>query len=169
LSARGIETATIERFQIGYAIESWNDVLRRFGATESSRAALLAGGLIIERDQPRAGSEPYYDRFRDRIMFPIRDPRGRVLGFGGRIIDRGEPKYLNSPETELFHKAANFTVARDQAGRVPLRRLVVVEGYMDVVRLHQAGVQYAVATLGTATRPNTCGARSGWSVRLCLL
>jgi DNA primase len=154
LEARGIEAATIERFQIGYAIESWNDVLRRFGATESSRAALLAGGLIIEREQPRAGSEPYYDRFRDRIMFPIRDPRGRVLGFGGRVIDRGEPKYLNSPETELFHKGRElYGLHEIRLARVPLRRLVVVEGYMDVVRLHQAGVQYAVATLGTATTP----------------
>ncbi|MGA3156879.1 MAG: DNA primase [Steroidobacteraceae bacterium] len=154
LAARGIEAATIERFQIGYAIESWNDVLRRFGATETSRAALLAGGLIIERDQPRAGSEPYYDRFRDRIMFPIRDPRGRVLGFGGRVIDRGEPKYLNSPETELFHKGRElYGLHEIRLARVPLRRLVVVEGYMDVVRLHQAGVQYAVATLGTATTP----------------
>ena len=154
LAARGIEAATIERFQIGYAIESWNDVLRRFGATEASQAALLAGGLVIERDQPRAGSEPYYDRFRDRIMFPIRDPRGRVLGFGGRVIDKGEPKYLNSPETELFHKGRElYGLHEIRLARVALRRLVVVEGYMDVVRLHQAGVQYAVATLGTATTP----------------
>jgi DNA primase len=154
LAARGLEAATIERFQIGYAIESWNELLRRFGATESARAALLAGGLIIEREQPRSGSEPYYDRFRDRIMFPIRDPRGRVLGFGGRVIDRGEPKYLNSPETELFHKGRElYGLHEIRLARVPLRRLVVVEGYMDVVRLHQAGVQYAVATLGTATTP----------------
>src|SRR5271170_7398550 len=154
LAARGIEPATIERFQIGYAIESWNDVLRRFGATEASQAALLAGGLIIERDQPRAGSEPYYDRFRDRIMFPIRDPRGRVLGFGGRVIDRGEPKYLNSPETELFHKGRElYGLHEIRLARQNLKRLIVVEGYMDVVRLHQAGLQYAVATLGTATTP----------------
>jgi len=154
LAARGIEPATIERFQIGYAIESWNDVLRRFGATEASQAALLAGGVVIAREQPRAGSEPYYDRFRDRIMFPIRDPRGRVLGFGGRVIDKGEPKYLNSPETELFHKGRElYGLHEIRLARVPLRRLVVVEGYMDVVRLHQAGVQYAVATLGTATTP----------------
>ena len=154
LAARGIEAATIERFQIGYAIESWNDVLRSFGATESSQAALLAGGLIIEREQPRPGSEPWYDRFRDRIMFPIRDPRGRVLGFGGRVIDKGEPKYLNSPETELFHKGRElYGLHEIRLARVALRRLVVVEGYMDVVRLHQAGVPYAVATLGTATTP----------------
>jgi DNA primase len=151
---RGLDAAIIERFLIGYAPESWNEVLRRFGATEDSRAMLLAAGLIIERDTPRAGSEPYYDRFRDRIMFPIRDPRGRVLGFGGRILDRGEPKYLNSPETELFHKGRElYGLHEIRLARQNLKRLIVVEGYMDVVRLHQAGLQYAVATLGTATTP----------------
>jgi DNA primase len=151
---RGLDAAIIDRFMIGYAPESWNEVLRRFGATDDSRAMLLAGGLIIERDTPRAGSEPYYDRFRDRIMFPIRDPRGRVLGFGGRILDRGEPKYLNSPETELFHKGRElYGLHEIRLARQNLKRLIVVEGYMDVVRLHQAGLQYAVATLGTATTP----------------
>jgi DNA primase len=151
---RGLDAAIIERFMIGYAPESWNEVLRRFGATDESRAMLLASGLIIERDTPRAGSEPYYDRFRDRIMFPIRDPRGRVLGFGGRILDRGEPKYLNSPETELFHKGRElYGLHEIRLARQNLKRLIVVEGYMDVVRLHQAGLQYAVATLGTATTP----------------
>src|SRR5208282_2682323 len=151
---RGLDAAIIERFMIGYAPESWNEVLRRFGATDESRAMLLAAGLIIERDTPRAGSEPYYDRFRDRIMFPIRDPRGRVLGFGGRILDRGEPKYLNSPETELFHKGRElYGLHEIRLARQNLKRLIVVEGYMDVVRLHQAGLQYAVATLGTATTP----------------
>ncbi len=151
---RGLDAAIIERFMIGYAPESWNEVLRRFGATDESRALLLAAGLIIERETPRAGSEPYYDRFRDRIMFPIRDPRGRVLGFGGRILDRGEPKYLNSPETELFHKGRElYGLHEIRLARQNLKRLIVVEGYMDVVRLHQAGLQYAVATLGTATTP----------------
>ncbi|MGH8262902.1 MAG: toprim domain-containing protein, partial [Steroidobacteraceae bacterium] len=90
--------------------------------------------------------------FRDRIMFPIRDARGRVIGFGGRVLDKGEPKYLNSPETSLFHKGRElygFYEARQS--RADLKRLMVVEGYMDVVRLHQAGIAYAVATLGTAT------------------
>jgi DNA primase len=99
-------------------------------------------------------SERHYDRFRDRIMFPIRDARGRVLGFGGRIIDAGEPKYLNSPETALFHKGRElYGIYETRRSRPTLTRLVVVEGYMDVVRLHQAGVDYALATLGTATTP----------------
>ena len=154
LRGRGLDAAIAERFRIGYAPDAWNEVLRRFGATDESRRALSATGLIIERDTPRPGSEPWYDRFRDRIMFPIRDPRGRVLGFGGRVLEGGEPKYLNSPETTLFHKGQElYGLHEIRLARTNLRRLVFVEGYMDVVRLHQAGVSYAVATLGTATTP----------------
>jgi DNA primase len=154
VQGRGLDAPTIERFRIGYAPDSWNEVLRRFAGTDEARRALLAGGLIIERDTPRAGSEPWYDRFRDRIMFPIRDPRGRVLGFGGRLLGAGEPKYLNSPETALFHKGQElYGLHEIRLARTTLKRLVIVEGYMDVVRLHQAGVAYAVATLGTATTP----------------
>ena len=154
MQGRGLDAAIIERFRIGYAPDSWNEVLRRFGATDEARRALSAGGLIIERDTPRAGSEPWYDRFRDRIMFPIRDPRGRVLGFGGRLLGAGEPKYLNSPETALFHKGQElYGLHEIRLARTSLTRLLVVEGYMDVVRLHQAGIAYAVATLGTATTP----------------
>ena len=152
LRGRGLDAAVIERFRIGYAPDAWNEVLRRFGATDESRGRLLATGLIVARETPRPGSEPWYDRFRDRIMFPIRDARGRVLGFGGRVLDKGEPKYLNSPETEIFHKGRElYGLHEARLARVKLERLLVVEGYMDVVRLHQAGVQYAVATLGTAT------------------
>jgi DNA primase len=154
LQARGLDATIIDRFRIGYAPDAWNEVLHRFGATDESRRALLATGLIIERETPRAGSEPWYDRFRDRIMFPIRDPRGRVLGFGGRVLERGEPKYLNSPETALFHKGQElYGLHEIRLARTSLKRLVFVEGYMDVVRLHQAGVACAVATLGTATTP----------------
>jgi DNA primase len=154
LQGRGLESATLERFRIGYAPDAWNEVLRRFGATEMARKALQSTGLIIERETPRPGSEPFYDRFRDRIMFPIRDPRGRVLGFGGRVLEGGEPKYLNSPETELFHKGHElYGLHEIRLARTSLQRLLFVEGYMDVVRLHQAGVAYAAATLGTATTP----------------
>src|SRR6185436_10544507 len=102
---RGLTSETLERFGIGYAPNSWNEVLRRFGGNEEARKQLSELGLIIERErgQVRDG-ERHYDRFRDRVMFPIRDARGRVIAFGGRIIDQGEPKYLNSPETALFHK-----------------------------------------------------------------
>jgi len=152
LRGRGLEPATLAAFRIGYAPDSWREVLQRFGATEESRRALLTTGLIIARERPAPGQDPHYDRFRDRIMFPIRDARGRVIGFGGRVLDRGEPKYLNSPETTLFHKGRElYGLYEVRQARVPLKRLLVVEGYMDVARLHQAGIQYAVATLGTAT------------------
>ena len=148
---RGLTPETLDRFLVGYSANSWNDVLRRFGPAEP----LAACGLVIEREGGAgSGSERHYDRFRDRLMFPIRDARGRVIAFGGRIIDQGEPKYLNSPETTLFHKGRElYGLYEVRQSRTPLKRLIVVEGYMDVVRLHQAGITYAVATLGTATTP----------------
>ena len=153
LAQRGLTAATQERFAIGYAPDSWNELLRHFGGSDAERKRLLDGGLIIERERGagREG-ERYYDRFRDRVMFPIRDARGRVIGFGGRVIDAGEPKYLNSPETMLFHKGRElYGLYETRRARRNLERLVVVEGYMDAVSLHQAGVDYTVATLGTAT------------------
>jgi len=154
--ARGLSSDTAERFALGYAPDAWDSVLRHLGTSDAERMKLLQVGLTIEREQ-RAGvanSAGYYDRFRDRVMFPIRDARGRTIGFGGRVLDKGEPKYLNSPETELFHKGRELYGLYEarQASRT-LTRLLVVEGYMDVVRLHQAGIPYAVATLGTATTP----------------
>src|SRR3984885_14190559 len=155
LAGRALEPQTLKRFSIGYAPDSWNEVLRRFGAGEEARQQLSECGLIIERDSDAAAprsAERHYDRFRDRIMFPIRDARGRVIAFGGRIIDAGEPKYLNSPETVLFHKGRElYGLYEVRRARANLTRLIVVEGYMDTVRLHQAGIDYAVATLGTAT------------------
>jgi DNA primase len=151
---RGLTGATAATFGLGFAPDAWDSVLRALGGTEAERMRLLQVGLIIERER-KPGTDPgYYDRFRDRVMFPIRDARGRTLGFGGRVLDKGEPKYLNSPETELFHKGRELygLFEARQASRT-LTRLLVVEGYMDVVRLHQAGVTYAVATLGTATTP----------------
>jgi DNA primase len=155
LAGRGLSAETIEHFKLGYAVGSWNDVLRRFGADDSARKRLTETGLIVERErgQVRDG-ERHYDRFRDRIMFPIRDTRGRVIAFGGRVIDVGEPKYLNSPETVLFHKGRElYGLYETRRARSNLQRLLIVEGYMDAVRLHQAGIDYAVATLGTATTP----------------
>ena len=152
LRGRGLRPETLQLFRIGYAPDAWQEVLHAFGATEESRRGLLAAGLVIARERPAAGQEPHYDRFRDRIMFPISDARGRVIAFGGRVIDRGEPKYLNSPETTLFHKGRElYGLYEARQTRLPLKRLLIVEGYMDVARLHQAGIHYAVATLGTAT------------------
>jgi DNA primase len=157
LTRRGLTPDTLAQFGIGYAPDSWNAVLKRFGTSDPERRALADLGLIIERDAargPARDGERYYDRFRDRIMFPIRDVRGRVIAFGGRVIDRGEPKYLNSPETVLFHKGRElYGLHEMRRSRARLERLLVVEGYMDAVRLHQAGIPYAVATLGTATTP----------------
>jgi len=153
LAGRGLTPETVERFAVGYASDSWNELLRRFGAHDSGRKLLAEAGLIVERERGAVrDGERHYDRFRDRIMFPIRDARGRVIAFGGRIIDAGEPKYLNSPETVLFHKGRElYGLYEVRRARANLTRLIVVEGYMDTVRLHQAGIDYAVATLGTAT------------------
>ncbi|MBS0396135.1 MAG: DNA primase, partial [Proteobacteria bacterium] len=156
LKRRGLVGETAARYHLGYAPAGWDVVLRKFGATDAGRQALLAAGLVIERspDQQKSSGPGFYDRFRDRVMFPIRDARGRVVGFGGRVIDQGEPKYLNSPETVLFHKGRELYglyEVRQELRSIP--RLLVVEGYMDVVRLAQSGIHYAVATLGTATTP----------------
>jgi DNA primase len=141
------------KFALGYAPDSWDALLNRFASRDEERRQILQLGLIVERDT-RGGERAagFYDRFRDRLMFPIRDSRGRILGFGGRIIDQGEPKYLNSPETPLFHKGRElYGLFEARQARADFKRLMIVEGYMDVVRLHQAGITYAVATLGTAT------------------
>ena len=146
LKGRGLSGAIAAEFQLGFAPLAWDGLLGELGTDERSRAALVRGGLVIEGDGGRT-----YDRFRDRITFPIHDSRGRVAGFGARIIDAGEPKYLNSPETPVFHKGRElYGLARARGpGRSP-ERLLVVEGYMDVVALAQSGIDYAVATLGTA-------------------
>jgi len=153
VSGRGIDSETVAQFALGYAPNAWDALLNRFGTEEAERRRLAALGLIVERDTRNGErAQGFYDRFRDRLMFPIRDSRGRVIGFGGRVIDQGEPKYLNSPETPLFHKGRElYGLYEARRARADLRRLLIVEGYMDVVRLHQAGISYAVATLGTAT------------------
>jgi DNA primase len=153
LQGRGIDDSTAKNFALGYAPDAWDALLTRFGSQEDDRRRLFQVGLIIERDT-KGGERAagFYDRFRDRLMFPIRDSRGRVIGFGGRVLDKGEPKYLNSPETPLFHKGRElYGLYEARQARTDFKRLMVVEGYMDVVRLHQAGITYAVATLGTAT------------------
>jgi DNA primase len=159
LKKRGLVGETAVRYHLGYAPPGWDALVQKFGSTEAGRYALLSCGLVIERERKpgepeRPGGPGVYDRFRDRVMFPIRDTRGRVVGFGGRVLDAGEPKYLNSPETPLFHKGRELYglyEARQQLRNI--ERLLVVEGYMDVVRLAQAGIHYAVATLGTSTTP----------------
>jgi DNA primase len=152
VTRRGLNSETCVQFAIGYAPDAWDAVLTRFGGAEERVRRLLEVGLVIERSGGREAG--HYDRFRDRLMFPIRDIRGRTVGFGGRIIGDGEPKYLNSPETPLFHKGRElYGLYEARQALRQVDRLLVVEGYMDVVRLAQAGIHYAVATLGTATTP----------------
>jgi DNA primase len=148
LKQRGLTGEIAARYGLGYAPEGWQALQAAF--SDYSAATLLECGLVLENEQNRR-----YDRFRDRIIFPIQDQRGNVIGFGGRVLGKGEPKYLNSPETPLFEKG------RELYGLVQARQAVrdqecvlVVEGYMDVVGLAQFGVCNAVATLGTAATPH---------------
>lgn len=147
VKARGIDGATAKRFSIGYAPTGWSNVLDKFGTSKEAIDRLLAVGLIIRKDNGQ-----HYDRFRDRIMFPIRDSRGRVIGFGGRVLANEEPKYLNSPETVLFHKGRElYGLYEARQALRNIERLVIVEGYMDVVGLARHGIDFVAATLGTAT------------------
>ena len=144
---RGIDGSTAKRFGIGYAPDGWSNVLDKFGKSPEATERLLATGMIIAKDNGK-----HYDRFRDRIMFPIRDARGRTIAFGGRTLGDGEPKYLNSPETVLFHKGRElYGLYEARQALRHIDQLVVVEGYMDAVALARHGIDFAVATLGTAT------------------
>ncbi len=147
LKSRGIDGATAKRFGVGFAPAGWSNLLDKFGTSKEAIDRLLALGLIVRKDN---GS--HYDRFRERIMFPIRDARGRCIGFGGRVLGKEEPKYLNSPETVLFHKGRElYGLYEARQALRHIDRLVVVEGYMDVIGLARHGIDFAVATLGTAT------------------
>ena len=147
LKNRGLSGKVAQRFELGFAPDSWDGLINSYDEKSVPTTQLETAGLAIKRD--RGG---FYDRFRGRVMFPIRDHRGRTVGFGGRIIDQGEPKYLNSPETPLFHKGSELYglfAAREEIQQQGYA--VVVEGYMDVVALAQFEINNAVATLGTAT------------------
>ncbi len=147
LKQRGLSGEIAAKFGIGYAPDGWQNLAAAF--PDYQDATLNETGLVITSDEAKR-----YDRFRDRIMFPIINVRGQVIGFGGRVLDKGEPKYLNSPETPLFEKGREL-YGLFQAQKVirAEQRVLVVEGYMDVAALAQHGVEYAVATLGTATTP----------------
>ena len=145
---RGVSGDIAAKFGLGYAPEGWQNLGAVFPDYATS-SALVETGLIVENDEGRR-----YDRFRDRVMFPILNARGNVIGFGGRVLGEGEPKYLNSPETVLFQKGQElYGLFQARNAIRNTGRVLVVEGYMDVVALVQHGVEYAVATLGTATTP----------------
>jgi DNA primase len=154
LEERGIQRSTIERFGLGVSLPTWDGLIRALVEEQYSVADIASSGLAVAKEQSgrrATDASGYYDRFRGRLMFPITDLRKHVIGFGGRVMGEGEPKYLNSPETPLFNKGRTlyaFDHARDAAGRDC--RLVIVEGYFDAIALHQAGIMNVAATLGTA-------------------
>ena len=147
LIARGLSGEVAARYQLGFAIDSWDDLLNSLTAQKISTKDLETAGLVSKNDQGRV-----YDKFRGRIIFPIHDQRGRVIAFGGRILGEGEPKYLNSPETPVFHKGKELYGLHQALNAISKQQqAIVVEGYMDVIALAQAGIDNAVAALGTAT------------------
>jgi DNA primase len=168
LKQRGLTGEVAADFGLGFAPPGWDFLLRRLGDTPARQQALIDAGLVIERtvepaNEParlsggegeQRGQTRRYDRFRNRIIFPVRDYRGRVIAFGGRVLDGSEPKYLNSPETPVFHKGQEvYGLYEARQRERKLARLLIVEGYMDAIALAQYGLPYAVATLGTATTP----------------
>ncbi|RUM73468.1 MAG: DNA primase [Sulfurovum sp.] len=150
LKKRALSQDIIQRFNIGYAPAGWDNTLKIFSRNYPEKQLVDSGLLILKEEDNKK-----YDRYRDRIMFPIRNRKGQVIGFGGRVLGDDKPKYINSPETPVFHKGSElygFYEARLNTQK--LDRIIVVEGYMDVIALAQFGVSYAVATLGTATTPD---------------
>ena len=147
LKQRGLTGTTAKQFCLGFAPTGWDHLLKTVGTNQAQFNDLITAGLLIKNN-----SGKYYDRFRDRIIFPIRDKAGHIIGFGGRVLDNSLPKYLNSPETKLFHKGKElYGLYETKLANRDLSNIVVVEGYMDVIALAQAGITYAVATMGTAT------------------
>ena len=160
LKARGVSGEIARDFCIGYAAPGWDNLLKAIAGDANEQKSLLKAGMVIEKEPRKAqGSENtntelarYYDRFRDRIIFPIRDSRGRTIAFGGRVLGDDKPKYLNSPETTVFHKGAElYGLFEAKKANNKLKRILIVEGYMDVIALAQMGIRNSVATLGTAT------------------
>ena len=148
LKGRGLSGKIAALFGIGYAPPGWDNLLKKLTDSDADKPRLEQAGMLIHKED----TDRYYDRFRDRIMFPIRDMRGRVIAFGGRVLTDEKPKYLNSPETETFHKSRElYGLYEARKFNQNLDKLIIVEGYMDVVGLAQFGIGYAVATLGTAT------------------
>ncbi|QEY16672.1 DNA primase [Cellvibrio sp. KY-GH-1] len=151
LKNRGLDGKTAKAYGVGFAPPGWDNLLKSLAQNDDDKHLLIEGGMLIHQEQEKK----LYDRFRHRIMFPIRDTRGRVIGFGGRVLGDDKPKYLNSPETPVFHKGQElYGLYEARLAYRELPRLLVVEGYMDVVSLAQFGIHYGVATLGTACGPD---------------
>jgi DNA primase len=157
LKARGLSGEIAKDFNIGYAPTGWDNLITELGKDDATLSSLAKSGMVIEKERSEEAvkakhTREYYDRFRHRIMFPIRDARGRTIAFGGRVLGDDKPKYLNSPETPVFHKGSElYGLYEAKKSGNKHSQLLVVEGYMDVIALAQAGIRNAVATLGTAT------------------
>ena len=148
---RGINPSTIRHFGLGYAKDGWSNLIYHLKKKGFKEDLLLEAGLILKNE--KRGT--FYDRFRNRVMFPVFDIKGRVIGFGGRVLDDSKPKYLNSPETQIFHKGTNlYGLNFALKNKIPDRYFIIVEGYMDCISLHQYGITNAVASLGTALTTN---------------
>jgi len=147
LKGRGLTGSIAKQFGMGFAPPGWDNLLKALGTTEERKQQLLQTGMLVENEEKRV-----YDRFRDRVVFPIRDQRGRVIGFGGRVLGDDKPKYLNSPETPIFQKGRElYGLFEARRANRKLERVLIVEGYMDVIALAQHDILNATATLGTAT------------------
>ena len=148
---RGIREEVIKRFGLGYAQDRWHDLIMYLKKKGFNENLLLEAGLILKSE--KKGNT--YDRFRNRVMFPVFDVRGKVIGFGGRVLDDSKPKYLNSPETVIFHKGTNlYGLNFATKNKLEQDYIIIVEGYMDLISLHQHGITNTVASLGTALTIN---------------
>ncbi|WP_422138849.1 DNA primase [Endozoicomonas sp. ALC020] len=151
LKQRGLDGQTCKRFGIGFAPPGWDNLKNHLAENQEKEDQLVTTGMLVEKEETKSR----YDRFRDRIMFPIHDTRGRIIAFGGRVLGDAKPKYLNSPESPIFQKGRElYGLYEAKKHNRHLDRILVVEGYMDVVALAQQGINNAVATLGTATTPD---------------
>jgi len=150
LKGRGLNESTIKSFGLGYSLNAWSSLQNHLTQKGFSRELMLKAGLIAKSEK----SSGYYDKFRNRVMFPIIDLKGNVIAFGGRVMDDSKPKYLNSPETPVFSKGENIYGLNFVKKQQNIENIIIVEGYMDVIALHQYGVTNAVASLGTAFTEN---------------
>lgn len=150
LLGRGLNESTIKSFGLGFAPDAWSSLLYHFKQKGYSEELMIRAGLITKSEKSRG----YYDKFRNRVMFPIIDLKGNVIAFGGRVMDDSKPKYLNSPETPIFNKGENIYGLNFVKKQQNIENIIVVEGYMDAISLHQYGVTNAVASLGTAFTEN---------------
>jgi DNA primase len=168
---RGVTTAAIEEFGLGYAPDSWDGLLKTIAKSKLTPEIFSEAGLLVRRENQTAGPNEYYDKFRNRVIFPIRNLSGRPIGFGGRVLsDQEGPKYLNSPETPIYHKGSvlfglnhskNFIRERNQA--------VIIEGYFDFISVYQAGIKNIVAVSGTGFTPNQANLLARFCERVVLL